>query len=77
MERRSPEEKLKKDFESKATALGKVLVKHYVETSDISPIQQTYVWRGGDNDDWESGGWYLRLSHAELGSVELPMKDLR
>lgn len=73
--RRSPEEQIQRDFEKTATALGQVLVKHYCESSDISGIKQTYVWRDGESDDWDTGGWYLRIEHPNLGEVELKMKE--
>ena len=74
-ERKSPEEKIQRDFEKAARKLGEVLVAHYCETSDISPIAQTYVWQEKEDDNWSSGGWYLKLSHPNLGQVEIPMRE--
>lgn len=73
--RKPPEEKLKHDFYLAARILGRVLVRHYNETSDITPVSQTYIWHEGETDSWDSGGWYLKLSHPALGEVELPMME--
>mgnify|MGYP001557963441 CR=1 FL=1 len=76
--RRSPEEredeKLKRDFEKAARDLGKVLVRHYMINGDISGIKQDYIWQESESDDWDNGGWSLRISHPNLGEIQEKMK---
>lgn len=62
--------KRQRNFEKTARNMARLLVEQYQESGDVSPVNQTYIFK--DDDDY--GRWYVRLAHPTLGEVEEPLR---